>query len=675
MVKVPRVNASNLTEQGRHGFDFRDAFSRNIGWVTELEQEHLRNKKVGIAGMGGVGGAHLLALARLGVGGFHIADLDQFETANFNRQVGAGISTLGRGKTDVMSEMAKDINPELDITVFENGVEDWNIDIFLDGVDLFVDGIDFFVLDIRAKIFARCAELGIPAITAAPIGMSAAWLVFMPDGMTFEQFFRLNGLTKEQQYVNFFLGLTPSALHRSYLVDSSRLDLAGQRGPSTSAGVNLCAGVVAAQAVKIMLGRGKVRAAPCYHQFDAYLGKWKQGRLWFGNRGPLQSLKRHLAYKGFAQLSRDSRPAEPPAAGTEVEQILDLARWAPSGDNSQPWQFEIMSDERVIVHVQAEGEAKDIYDYNNGQPTLLSAGFLLETMRIAASGFARDVQWSYLGKEGSKHRIAVDLPRSPTVKEDPLISYITIRSVDRRPYRLEKLTTAQTSELEKALGEKLAITWHETFDQRWRMVRINAQATDIRLSLRAAYDIHRRIIDWENRFSRDGVPAAAIGLDAITLRIMRWAMGEWRRIDVMNRFFAGTVLPRIQLDLLPGIFSAAHFSVEWRENPDSKDEIMSLLRAGQSLQRFWLAATRMGLVIQPALAPLCFAHYGREQGTLNGEYGIDARSVRLAGAMSALVGRSAAGCVFMGRIGRPRPRVHQSRSIRRAVQNFIQGEG
>jgi len=93
-------------------FEYATAFSRNLGWVTEVEQSILRGKRVAIAGMGGVGGLHLLTLARLGIGRFRISDLDHFELANFNRQAGAGISTLGRPKVEVMAAMAREINPE-----------------------------------------------------------------------------------------------------------------------------------------------------------------------------------------------------------------------------------------------------------------------------------------------------------------------------------------------------------------------------------------------------------------------------------------------------------------------------------------------------------------------------------------------------------------------------------
>src|SRR5437763_12289580 len=96
-------------------FSYDEAFSRNIGWLTAAEQRALRGKRVAIAGLGGVGGSHLLTLARLGIGAFSIADFDTFGVENFNRQAGAVMSSVGRSKSLVLQEMAQDINPELDM--------------------------------------------------------------------------------------------------------------------------------------------------------------------------------------------------------------------------------------------------------------------------------------------------------------------------------------------------------------------------------------------------------------------------------------------------------------------------------------------------------------------------------------------------------------------------------
>ena len=281
-------------------FSYSQAFSRNIGWVAQAEQETLRHKRVAIAGMGGVGGIHLVTLARLGIGAFHIADFDTFDIANFNRQVGATVSSLGRAKADVMEAMVKDINPDAEITLFRDGVTDANLPQFFSGVDLYVDGLDFFAFDARQATFAACAELGIAASTAAPLGMGAALLNFLPRKTTFEQYFLWGQHSEEEKAIRFLLGLAPAGLHRPYLVDPSTVNLAERRGPSTIIACQLCAGIVAAEALKILLGRGEVRAAPHGVHFDAYRNRlartWRPG----GNNHPMQRLALRIARRQLA---------------------------------------------------------------------------------------------------------------------------------------------------------------------------------------------------------------------------------------------------------------------------------------------------------------------------------------------------------------------------------------
>jgi molybdopterin/thiamine biosynthesis adenylyltransferase len=271
-------------------FDYATALSRNIGWVTEAEQRELGNKRIAIAGMGGVGGAHLLTLVRLGIQHFHISDLDAFELANFNRQAGASMATIGRHKAEVLAEMALDINPEANIRVFPEGVHQHNLGEFFTGVDLYVDGLDFFAFEARELVFAYCHAHGIPATTVAPLGMGAALLNFLPDGMSFATYFRLQGRPELEQAIRFLVGLAPNALHRHYLADRSRVNLAERRGPSTVMACSLCAGVAATEAMKILLGRGRVLGAPHGMQFDAYTSRlsrtWRPG----GNRHPLNRL-------------------------------------------------------------------------------------------------------------------------------------------------------------------------------------------------------------------------------------------------------------------------------------------------------------------------------------------------------------------------------------------------
>lgn len=273
-----------------NSFKYAGAFSRNIGWVTEAEQQKLRASRVAIAGLGGVGGAHLLTLARLGVTNFNIADFDEFGLQNFNRQVGAFMSTIDRPKAEVLAEMVRDINPEGDIRIFPKGVTAENLDEFLSEVDVYVDGIDFFALPARRMLFRACYERGIPALTAAPLGMGVALMYFKPGAMSFEQYFRVEGRSEKEQYARFIAGLSPAMLQRGYLVEPSTVNFDEKRGPSTMMACDLCAGVMGTSVLKVLLKRGPIRPAPWGMQFDAYRQKLRFTWRPFGNANPIQQL-------------------------------------------------------------------------------------------------------------------------------------------------------------------------------------------------------------------------------------------------------------------------------------------------------------------------------------------------------------------------------------------------
>ncbi|MCG7896566.1 MAG: ThiF family adenylyltransferase [Candidatus Thiodiazotropha taylori] len=281
-------------------FDYQLAFSRNIGWLTEAEQQQLSNARVAIAGLGGVGGSHLLTLTRLGVGRFNLADFDSFAVENFNRQTGANLNTVGKPKLDTMIDAALAINPLLDIKPFPEGVKADQAEAFLQGCDLYLDGLDFFAMTARRAVFAACHEMGLPAVTAAPLGMGSALLCFLPGGMSFEAYFQLEGVDEYQQYLRFLVGLAPARVHQAYLVEPERIDLLAKRGPSTAMGCEICAGFAASQVLKLLLGRGAVAAAPWGLQFDAYENRlaktWRPG----GNRHPLQQLAIWLGSRQLA---------------------------------------------------------------------------------------------------------------------------------------------------------------------------------------------------------------------------------------------------------------------------------------------------------------------------------------------------------------------------------------
>jgi molybdopterin/thiamine biosynthesis adenylyltransferase len=269
-------------------------FSRNVGLLSEEDQKKLLASRIAVAGAGGVGGIHALTLARLGIGNFTIADPDTFEAVNISRQFGAFHSSFDRNKADVIGEMILDINPQADVRVMRECVTSENVDSFLADVDIFIDGIDFFEIDARRRVFARCREKGIFAITAAPLGFGATRQIFSPAGMTFDDYFGITDTMEyEEKLAAFAAGLAPRPYHIKYL-DLSKVSFAKKTGPAVSPACTLAASLVAVSVVEILTGKGKLKPVPHYLQIDLLRGKHKKGYLFMGGKNPLQRLIKRL---------------------------------------------------------------------------------------------------------------------------------------------------------------------------------------------------------------------------------------------------------------------------------------------------------------------------------------------------------------------------------------------
>lgn len=663
---VSRPSDGNVADTA---FDYDIAFARNLGWVTPAEQQILREKRVAVAGLGGVGGSHVLALARVGLGAFHIADFDRFDLVNINRQAGAFMGTLGRPKAEVVAEMIRDINPEAEVTVFPEGVTDAaGAESFLEDCDLLLDGLDFFVIDARRALFAAASRAGIPAITAAPLGTGTAWIVFTPDGIGFDRYFDFkNGEPTVRQYVKFMIGLSPTGLHRPTLVAPDRVDFSAKAGPSTVMGCQMASAVAATETLKVLLGRPGVRPAPTFHQFDPALGRYVSGRQRGGNRHPLRRLKIALGERWIRRIApkndplADSVPDDAPV----LEKILDLARWAPSGDNDQPWRFERLGEERVRVHVRLSPGA-NIYEYAEGRPVWLAVGALLENMRLSASLHGRHCHWEWAAE--AERAIDVTFIPAPDVQPARLACFIKHRSVDRRPYRRSRLDARSKAALEAAWGQAFEVQWLESVAERWRATRLNMRATHIRLRIPECHRVHQRVVRFDSTYAEEGLPAGAVGLDPVTTRLMHWANAKWWRTKLLNRWLGGARLASLQLDLLPGLFCSAHFAVRWRDEARG-GEIEDWLEAGRAMQRFWLEATAQNLVLQPSFAPLCFSTLGRSP---NQSWEISAtagEAEKMAEKSEPLFGETPERTVCFGRIGRAL-RSHTCRSVRRPLSSL-----
>lgn len=255
-------------------FDYDIAFQRNLGFLDKTDQETLRRSRVAIAGLGGTGGAQVHALSRLGIGAFNLADPDTFELANFNRQLGATMSSIGRTKATVMEELVLSINPEADIQLFDSGINPNNIEKFLEGVDLVVDSLDFYCFKERFFLYSTARKNNLWVITSPPLGFGCTLLIFDPNGMKFEDYFGFKEGMQEQELAQLLIkGVAPNAYMMEYL-NKGGIDLEGHQLPSVGAAPFIVAGVVATEVMNILTNKKSVAAVPEVFEFDALLHKY-----------------------------------------------------------------------------------------------------------------------------------------------------------------------------------------------------------------------------------------------------------------------------------------------------------------------------------------------------------------------------------------------------------------
>jgi hypothetical protein len=220
-----------------------------------------------------------------------------------------------------------------------------------------------------------------------------------------------------------------------------------------------------------------------------------------------------------------------------LEQILELARWAPSGDNTQPWRFEILGARRLVVHGH---DTRDhcVYDLD-GHPSQISIGALLETMAIAASTFQLEMRsMRHLEAAEDRPTISVEFVPAPGLPADPLADVILARSVQRRPLSRRPLTAPEKSALAAALPTGFQVLWLEGA-QRAATARLMFRNAKLRLTMPEAHQAHVAIIEWNARYSEDRIPDQALGVDAMTARLMRWIMRDWRPREILQHLAGG----------------------------------------------------------------------------------------------------------------------------------------
>jgi molybdopterin/thiamine biosynthesis adenylyltransferase len=234
--------------------DYDQAYLRNFGLFTREEQEKLRNAKVAVAGLGGVGGVQAATLARMGIGEMAVMDPGSFDPSDMNRQFGARKSTLGRNKALATAEFLRDINPFMKLEVFDQLMDEEAFGGFIENSAVVIEAIDYVAFDYKAAFHRAARAQGRIVLTSPIPDFGALMMVFDPHGMTMEE---LMGAPPDREGQRAFRAPV-DRMFGSRLKPKNISDFYDERCPyiSTNAGAAALSGsLVATEAALIVTGK------------------------------------------------------------------------------------------------------------------------------------------------------------------------------------------------------------------------------------------------------------------------------------------------------------------------------------------------------------------------------------------------------------------------------------
>lgn len=146
----------------------QNQFSRTELLIGKKGIEKLKDSKVALFGLGGVGSYVLEGLVRAGIGNFILVDKDEVDITNLNRQIIATRKTIGKPKVEVAKERILEINPEANVEIYQEFFMPETKGILDESIDYIVDAVD--TVTAKIELVVRANKLNIPIISSMGTG-------------------------------------------------------------------------------------------------------------------------------------------------------------------------------------------------------------------------------------------------------------------------------------------------------------------------------------------------------------------------------------------------------------------------------------------------------------------------------------------------------------------------
>ena len=245
---------------------YDEIFQRNIGVFTAEEQDKIKNLKIAIIGVGGLGAPAAENLTRLGVGELRLVEPDTFEISNINRQPGAFVDTVGRNKAEVMAEIARRINPKIILKIKTEKLFGDELSQFIEGCDVIVDGIDYFNIDETIELHKIAKELSMPIVTSAACFNILSFQYFNPEKVMLSDLVTSNDYVEKVMQATYLLfPVFPKELTEGVMAEMQRRYLSGQNSisiPSHSISPPIGGAIITKMIIDLLIKPDSIKPVP-----------------------------------------------------------------------------------------------------------------------------------------------------------------------------------------------------------------------------------------------------------------------------------------------------------------------------------------------------------------------------------------------------------------------------
>ena len=576
---------------------------RNRNKVTSEEQSRLRGLRVGVVGASaGHSIAHVIAMEGL-AGEIRVADFDTIDLTNLNR-IPASVLDLGVNKAVVVARRIAEIDPYLRVSTLTEGVTADNLDRFLDGLDVVIEECDSLDMKFLVREHARAQRIpvlmetsdrGVLDVERFDLEPGRAIFHGILGDVTAEKVAGLS-LLEKGPYLLKLLGASDVSSRGAVTFFEIGSTITGW--PQLASEVTLGAATVAAAVRRLGLG-----------------GALPSGRVRFDVEELLGGLAPvDLSVDADIDLSAPP-PIDPvPEDADDITIIVDAARRAPSGGNSQPWRFEADVDEVRFFLVPERTSVMDVQH----RGSYVALGAALFNARVAASSLHRLGTVKLFPEGAPSHHVAtLRLGTTTDQQIAPLYPVIPERISNRQPGQPAPIEHEVKHLLTRVVAAEGA-TLHIVTDR----TRLNEGGELLGQCDRLRFlipQVHEQMLGELKFPGRDplyeGLDVRTLEMDPTSIA----AVGLLRRPEVMAHLAdwrAGQMLG-LRTQLMVGTSSALAAITIPRAEP------LWYLRAGSAIERFWLSAQRHGLAVQPVAPIFLYATDELDLLSLGGERHLD----------------------------------------------------